>query len=335
MRLFGKDLDSDPVVIAEIGVNHEGDLETAKSLIRLAARSGADAVKFQSYTPERYVSRSQADRFARIDAFALSEDDHLRLKEEATASGVSFFSTPLTEDWVEFLAVTCDALKVASGDLTFEPTVRAVAETDLPVLVSTGMATWSEIDRSIAWIEQQSARPLRDRLALLHCVSAYPAPTSELNLRAIPAMRERYGVTIGYSNHSLELAVCYAAVSLGARVVEVHFTDSREGKTFHDHLLSVEPAELERLVERVSAIAQALGSDAKSIQPSEMGNLENARKGIVAALDISAGTVIQESHLMFARPASEFSADEMKDLLGREIKRSLRRGELIERDDLV
>lgn len=334
MKLFEKDLDREVVVIAEIGMNHEGSLPTARKLIDVAAESGADAVKLQSYTPDRYVSRSQHARFSLVQDFALDQHAHVRLQEAATAAGIAFFSTPLTEDWVDFLAERCDALKIASGDLTFEPTIRAAARTPLPILLSTGMANLSEIARSVSWIEEESAIPSVDRLVLLHCVSAYPPPAHEFNLRAIVSLRESFGCHVGYSNHSRELSACCAAVALGARVIEVHVTDERRGKEFHDHQISAEPSELKRLVRDIAFIAAALGDGEKIAQPSELANRKAARKGVVAARDLPKGRVLERNDLMFARPASEFEAGQIDELLGRQIRSSLQRGELIARDEV-
>ena len=187
MKLFGKDLDTEVAIVAEIGVNHEGDVEAASRLIRLAREAGADAVKLQTYTPERYASASDAARLKRVGSFALSEADLRRLARDADALGIPLFSTPLTEDVVPLLASLFPAIKIASGDLDFEPVIRAAAATGKPILMSTGLGTTPEIETAIGWVRAGSGvQELRDRLILMHCVVAYPTPIEQANVLSIP-----------------------------------------------------------------------------------------------------------------------------------------------------
>lgn len=333
MELFGQDLEQTVAIVAEIGINHEGEIEAASRLLKLAAESGAHAVKFQSYTPVRYASASDPARLERVTSFALSKDDHLRLVEEANGLGIRFFSTPLTEDWVPLLAEVGDAIKIASGDLDFEPVIRAAARTDKPVILSTGLGTLEEVDRAVGWFRDElGGGNLADRLVLMQCVSAYPTPIEEANVQSVPFLAERFGVPVGYSNHVIGPEACYAAVALGAQVLEIHFTDQKIGRTFRDHELSFEPGELADLVQIVPRIRGALGSYGKERQPSEIANWPAVRKGVVAARDLAADTVLSRDDLMFARPASEFRADEIDSLLDRRISQSFKTGELISRE---
>ncbi len=332
MKLFGKDLPREVAIVAEIGVNHEGDPEAALRLIRLAAEAGADAVKFQSYTPARYAASNDAERLARVGRFALDETTHERLAAEAKARGIHFFSTPLSEDWVPVIARLGAAIKIASGDLTFEPVIRAAARTGKPVIVSTGLGTDEEIDRAVGWLtEEIGAGQLGERVVLLHCVVAYPTPIEEANLLAIPFLAERYRVPIGYSNHVMGLDACFGAVALGACVLEVHVTDRREGRTFRDHQLSLLPDELAELVRRTPGFRAARGGFGKPRQPSELAALQAVRKGVVAARDLAAGTVLARDDLMYARPATEFAASELGTLIGRRLKADLKSGMLVPR----
>ena len=332
MRLFGKVLVREVAVVAEIGVNHEGDVEAALRLVRLAAEAGADAVKLQSYTPERYTSASDPERLERVSRFALDEIAHRRIAAEARSLGIAFFSTPLTEDWVPLLAELGPAIKIASGDLTFEPVIRAAAATGKPVVLSTGLGTVAEIDRAVEWVKAEIGdAPLNQRLVPMHCVSAYPAPIEEANLSSVPFLADRYGVAAGYSNHVLGIEACLAAIALGAGLIEVHFTDRREGREFRDHHLSLEPEELARLVRLAPVIRASVGTYGKARQPSESPNLLAVRKGVVAARDLAAGTVLARSDLMFARPATEFASDEVERLVGHRLTRALERGALVPR----
>lgn len=335
MRLFGRDLDREIAIVAEIGVNHEGDEAAARRMIRLAAAAGADAVKLQTYTPARYASASDPARLERVGRFALNEAAHRRLAAAAAEAGVPLFSTPLTEDVVPLLDELFPAMKIASGDLTFEAVIRRAACTGKPVILSTGLGTVDEIDQAVDWMRQEvGADKLPQRLVLMHCISAYPTPIAEANLRSVPFLADRYKLAVGYSNHVFSHDACIAAVALGASVLEVHVTDRRAGRSFRDHHLSFEPAELASLVTAAREVRAALGSYSKAPQASELPNRQAIRKGVVAARDIEAGSVLARDDLMYARPATEFAASELPRLVGRRLGKTLRTGELIRRADI-
>lgn len=332
MRLFGKDLSHEVAIVAEVGVNHEGNIDAALRLVALAAETGADAVKFQSYTAERFASANDPARLDRVRRFGLDVDAHRKLAREAERRGIRFFSTAVTEDWVPLLAELGEAIKIASGDLTFEPVIRAAAATGRPVIVSTGLGTSEEVDAAVAWVRDEIGQaPLAERLVLMQCVSAYPAPLQEVNLLAIPFLRARHGVSVGYSNHVIGLEACLAAVALGAPLIEAHFTDAREQREFRDHHLALLPAEMAELVTRAAAVRAALGSFGKAPQPSELAYRDIVRKGVVAARDLPAGKVLARDDLMFARPATEYPACDVAKLVGRRLTRALRLGELVPR----
>lgn len=332
MRLFGKELDREVVVVAEIGVNHEGDVDAAARLIRLAHEAGADAVKLQSYTPERFASTADLVRLQRVRRFCLNRDAHYRLAGWAKQIGANLFSAAITEDVIPLLAELFPVIKVASGDANFEPIVRGAAATGKPVILSTGNCTVEEIEQALGWCRTEiGTERMRDRVALLHCVSAYPAPIEQASLLSIPFLRERFGLVTGYSNHVLGTEAVLAAVALGARIIEVHFTDRREGRDFRDHAMSFEPPELTQLVGSVRKVEASLGRPGKSLQPAELEIRTAMRKGVVAARDLQAGTLLSRDDLMWARPASEFPAAELPRLIGHRLKVALRRGELVPR----
>ncbi len=321
MNLFGKNLDRDIVLIAEIGVNHEGNVETAAKLIRSSAEAGADAVKFQSYTPKRFIAATDAERLTRIQRFMLDEAAHRTLAKIAKDAGIVFFSSAITEDWVDLIAELSPAIKIASGDLTFEPVIRAAARTGRLLIVSTGCGTVEEIDRTVDWIADEVGREnLAGRLVLMHCVAAYPTPLAQANLASIPFLGARYGVAVGWSNHVLGSDACHAAVALGARVVEVHVTDRKRDRTFRDHELSLEPPELAELAEKLPLIRASIGEYAKAPMPCEISVRDAIRKGVTAARDLPKGTVLCADDLMYSRPASGFPAEQMRNLIGRHIK---------------
>jgi N-acetylneuraminate synthase/N,N'-diacetyllegionaminate synthase len=336
VQLFGKDLDRQVVVVAEIGSNHEGDPEAARRLIRLAAASGADAVKFQTFTPQRFVAADDAERLARIVKFHLDDKAHRELAKEATEAGVAMFSTAVTEDVLPLLAALFPAIKIASGDLDFEPVVGGAARTGKPVILSTGLGEVEEIDRAVEWVMKAiDPTPVAERLVLMHCVSAYPAPLEEANLLSIPFLADRYRLPIGYSNHVIGLEAPLAAIALGASVVEVHFTDRREGRTFRDHHLSLLPVELSELASKAPRVKALRGRFSKSRQPSELPHLWAIRKGIVAARDLEAGKVLTYEDLTFARPATEFRAADLDQVVGRQLAVALRAGSQLRRAHLV
>ncbi|CCQ73070.1 N-acetylneuraminate synthase family protein [Magnetospira sp. QH-2] len=335
MKLFGKNLDHQGVLIAEIGVNHEGSPKKARDLLRLAAEAGADAVKFQSYTPARFISTRDPERFQQVSARALDERTHYLLAEEAAKRGVAFLSTPVTEDWIPLVARLSPVIKIASGDLTFEPIIRAAAATGKPVILSTGLGTETEIEQAIGWVREEIGdRRLKDSLALMHCVSAYPTPIEEANLRSIPFLTDRFALTVGYSNHVIGPEACWAAIALGAPIIEVHFTDEKEGRTFRDHQLSFNPNDLAGLVEAMPRLRAALGRYDKQPQPSELPGLGAMRKGVVAAADLKAGTVLGEDHIMFARPATGIESGRVAEVLGAVLTRDLVQGESLADADL-
>lgn len=320
-------------IVAEIGCNHEGDFKKAMELTHLAADAGADIVKFQSFTPERYVAADNKERQKQITNFALTKKNFIELKHIADQRKIGFMSTPVTEDWVVFLKSLCCAIKIASGDMTFEPVIKAAAKTGKHLILSTGASTLEEIDQAIAWIQEEIGQEkISDYLTLMHCVSSYPTPIEEANILAIPFLREKYNLNVGYSNHVIGMSACLAAVALGATLIEVHFTDKKEGRVFRDHSLSFDFNDLKNFVHLAKEIRKSLGKYDKKVQPSESTNISLIRKGIVAAQDIKAGDTLTQDKLMFARPASEFSANDLSQLIGKKVNRDIMRGYLISKD---
>ena len=330
MYLFNKNLYKEVVVIAEIGVNHEGSLSKAIEMVGLAAATGADAVKFQTYDPWHYASTSDMDRFERVSQFGLSQEDFTLLARESERLGIGFFSTPLEETSVEFVDSLSSVIKIASPDMNFEPTIRGAAATGKALIISTGLGTPEEIDQTLGWVQDEiGSAELRDRVVLLHCVSAYPTPLEDINLLSIPYLADRYPVHVGFSDHTIGLQAARAAIALGATVVEKHFTDSNVGREFRDHELSANPEQMKELVEDARAIKGALGTLGKGRSASEIGNLIPLRKGVVAARDLAEGTILTSDDLMFARPSTQISADRIDEVVGKRLKIALKKGNLI------
>lgn len=333
MKIFDKDLNEDVVVVAEIGVNHEGDLQYALRLLELAAESGADAVKFQTYSPERFVSASDPERLARVTKFALSAEAFEIIAKRAEELKIYAFSTPVTEDVVPLLDSLFSVFKIASGDLTFEPVIRAAAGTGKPVILSTGLGTFEEIETAIDWVRDELGfENVSENLAIMHCVTAYPTAVENANVRSVPWLAKKTGLHVGYSDHVIGLEACYSAIALGASIIEVHFTDNKYERDFHDHALSCDPDDLKQLVRASSRIKSSLGKFSKNPLEEELPNLATARKGIVAARDLEAGHLIEHDDLMFARPATEFSANDITKVIGLTLLEPIKKGELVRRN---
>jgi N,N'-diacetyllegionaminate synthase len=327
MRIGSVDLDHDVLVVAEIGNNHEGDVGLAEELVGLAAAAGAQAVKFQTIVPERLVGPDQTTRLAQLRRFALSAEDHARLARAAAKAGVMFLSTPFDVDSVAMLEPLVPALKVASSDNNFVALLQRIAAANKPVLLSTGMTDLAGARAALdtvrhAWRE----RNVDPGVVLLHCVSAYPTPSEEANLLAIPALAA-LGVTVGYSDHTLGITAAPLAVALGARVIEKHFTIDHDHSEFRDHKLSANPAELKMLVERIREANALLGNGTKRIMPSEAATAIAARRSIVAARDLPAGHAITVTDLTWLRPSGGLRPGQETVLIGRKLRRAVGAGQ--------
>lgn len=331
-----KHFDTNFSIVAEIGCNHEGSVSKAMELICLAHQAGADMVKFQSYTPERYVAANDFMRRERVAKFALSKEDHLKLANLANSLGICFMSTPVTEDWVDFLTPLCKTFKIASGDLTFKPIIDAVIKTNKKIFLSTGASTVDEIDKTVSWIQHSIGnQKLAERLTLLHCVSAYPTPIEEANTLSIPFLRDRYQVPVGYSNHVIGMSACLSAVVLGASVIEMHFTDQKQNREFRDHALSFDFEDLKTFVKLSKEIRLSVGAYEKKVQSCESQQVLLMRKGIVATKNLKAGDILRHEDLMYARPATEFHASDLSTLIGKKINQDIQSGYSLLKSSIV
>ena len=330
------------LIIAEAGVNHNGDMQMARRLIGVAARAGADLVKFQSFRADALVAatapkadyqRATTDKnesqHAMIARLELSRQDHEQLIEECRARGIAFFSTAFDEESLDTLIeLGIDRIKVPSGELTNLPLLRHVASKQLPVILSTGMATLGEIEDAIGVLEDGGVP--RGRITALHCNTEYPTPMQDVNLAAMASIRTALGVDVGYSDHTMGIEVSIAAVALGATVIEKHFTLGR-GLSGPDHSASLEPAELVEMVRAIRNIERALSGDGiKRPSPSEAKNKPIARKSIVAAHGIAAGEAFSAVNLTTKRPGTGISPMRWDEVIGKQAPRAFAADELIE-----
>jgi N-acetylneuraminate synthase/N,N'-diacetyllegionaminate synthase len=327
-----------PYLVAEAGVNHDGDLTTALEMVDLAADVGVDAVKFQMFGSDdlvridapsaAYQGRAKSQHQLLTD-LQLDQTDLAKLAEHARHRGIEFLCTPFSVGALRFLVDELDvvAIKLSSGDLTYSELLRVAAATGLPILLSTGMATMDEIQRALDDLRAGT-------VVLLQCVSQYPAPTGEANLRTLATLQELTGAPVGFSDHSSDTAPSIAAVALGARLIERHFTLDRN-RPGPDHRASLDPADLRRWVADVAAAHAALGDGVKSPQPSEIETRFVARRSLVAGRDLLVGETVMAADLLALRPADGISPQEVDRVVGRTMRRAVDRGRPLRWDDLT
>lgn len=329
------DTDQRVLIVAEIGNNHEGSYASAEEMIGRAVEAGVDAVKFQTFRTEHYVSRRDDARFERLKSFELSGDEFTKLAAVARQEGVIFLSTPFDLDSVRFLDALVPAFKISSGDNTFCPLLDEVARTGKPIMLSTGLADTSRIRQAKAIIETAWAEMgVEAGLALLHCVSSYPVPPAQANLAAIGQLRAEFDCTIGYSDHTLGIEACRVAASLGARIVEKHFTLDKNHSDFRDHQLSADPEEMAELVRAVRQVEVLLGSGEKRPQECEQSAELALRRSISAVRDLASGSVITWADITWVRPGGGLPPGKEYMILGRKVAKPVRRGDRITPESL-
>ena len=330
------------IIIAEAGVNHNGDIDLAKKLVVEAAAAGADLVKFQTFLANKIVSStapkaenqkrttdSGESQFKMIQKLELSRESHEVLIEECRRQGIGFFSTAFDpESFDMLLDLGCvDLIKIPSGEITNLPLLRYMTRLGKPVLLSTGMANLGEVEAAIQVIEA-SGTP-RQLITILHCTTEYPTPMEDVNLRALVSMKQAFGVQVGYSDHTPGIEVAIAAAALGATVIEKHFTLDRN-LPGPDHKASLEPHELKAMVNAIRNIEVALGDGIKQPSCSELINKPIARKSIVARREINAGELFSEDDLATKRPETGISPMFWDEIIGKIARRNFAVDELIE-----
>lgn len=329
------------LIIAEAGVNHNGDIKLAKQLIDVAANAGADIVKFQTFNAGCLVTRtaekasyqahttcpeeSQYDMLRRLE---LNEQMHLELIAHCKIRNIQFLSTGFDIESVNFLvSLGQECFKIPSGEITNLPYLRHVGSLGKNIILSTGMSTLGEVEDAINVLEQ-SGTP-RTKLNVLHCTTEYPTPMIEVNLRSMQSLRRAFGVAVGYSDHTQGVEVAIAAVAMGATVIEKHFTLDRN-MPGPDHRASLEPEELVNMIAAIRNIEIALGDGVKRVTPSEVGNKRIARKSLVARCMIKAGEKFTTENLTVKRPGTGISPMLWDEVLGKKSSRDFYEDELIE-----
>lgn len=327
------------IIIAEAGVNHNGSLKLAKKLVAVAAEAGADYVKFQTFKAENIVSkkaekakyqqqrtRKKESQLQMLERLELTEKDHRKLIEYCEKKSIKFLSTPFDLESIELLkkmGVTIG--KVPSGEITNLPYLQKMASSFDELILSTGMSELDEVEAALKVLLDAGAK--KEKITILHCTTEYPAPMEAVNLNAMITMQKKFGVRVGYSDHTKGIEVPIAAVALGAAIIEKHFTLSRRMKG-PDHKASLEPDELKEMVISIHNIEKALGDGSKKPSLSEQKNLRVARKSIVAARNMSAGHILRKDDIAIKRPGSGISPMLIDEIIGKKLKTSVREDEL-------
>ena len=316
------------LIIAEAGVNHNGSIDLAKQLIDKAVEAGVDIIKFQTFKSEKLVSKAakQAEyqqrnigkkdegQLAMLKKLELSQADHEELIAYCSEKGIRFFSTAFDMDSIDYLhSLNMGLWKIPSGEITNYPYLRKIAKYQEPVILSTGMCELTDIEAALSVLLQFGVT--KEQITILHCNTEYPTPFADVNLKAMLEIGEKFGVQIGYSDHTKGIEVPIAAVALGATVIEKHFTldKNMEGP---DHKASLEPDELKAMVSAIRNIEQALGTGHKTISESERKNIEIARKSIVATRPIKAGELLTEENLTVKRPGNGINPMRWNEVVG-------------------
>ncbi|MBI9033195.1 MAG: N-acetylneuraminate synthase [Bacteroidales bacterium] len=329
-------------IIAEAGVNHNGDITQAFKLIDVAKDSAADAVKFQTIiSPEANISKyalkasyqientgSDEKQIDMIRQLFIRHEQFVEIKKYCDEKQILFLSTPFDVESVYFLnELGLDIFKIPSGEITNLPYLRAIGKLDKQVIMSTGMSNLGEIEKALVVLIENGTQ--RDNITILHCNTEYPTPIKDVNLRAMLTIKEAFpGIQVGYSDHTLGIEVSIASVAMGAKVVEKHFTLDRN-LPGPDHRASLEPHELKNLVSAIRNIEQALGDGIKDVSPSEKKNKSIARKSIVTRCEIVKGEIFTEQNLTVKRPGTGISPMNWDDIIGKKAVRNYAEDELI------
>ncbi|MGM0609435.1 MAG: N-acetylneuraminate synthase family protein [Candidatus Muiribacteriota bacterium] len=335
-----------PYIIAEIGANHNGNMELAKKTIDKAKECGADAVKFQSWDSESLICEAEYNANQKyddnpkkhfgslkemVDKYYLRKDQHFELAEYCKKLDITFCSTPFSKKEVDLLIeINVPFLKIASMDIDNIDLLEYAAKTMKPVILSTGMATIEEIDRAVKVIEQAG----NTQIVILHCVSLYPPDNSEVNLNNIKMLQKVYQYPIGFSDHTFGTSVPIASVALGACLIEKHFTLDKNMEGW-DHEISADPVELKYICEESKKITECLGEYRRVRSDRELEKLKKFRRCIVSARDISKSEVLTKGDLLYKRPGTGIKPYEYPYLIGRKVNRDLKKDEIIKWEDLI
>jgi N-acetylneuraminate synthase/N,N'-diacetyllegionaminate synthase len=336
------------IIIAEAGVNHNGDFELAKILILEAANAGADYVKFQTFKADKLVSKDAQKaeyqktnlkeggdtQYEMLKKLEMSEEWHYKLIKYAKECGIKFLSTGFDEDSIDFLdSLKIDLFKIPSGEITNKPYLEHIAKKGKPVVISTGMSNLQEIKDAIDVFQKYQIS--KNDITILHCNTEYPTPMQDVNLLAMNTIQKVLEINVGYSDHTLGIEVPIAAVALGAVIIEKHFTLDRN-MVGPDHLASLVPEELKQMISSIRNIEKAIsGSGVKQPSDSEKKNLSVVRKSLHYKDDLIKGSIIKKQNLITLRPGNGISPMNYEEIIGKTLSRNVLKNELIKTTDFI
>ncbi len=335
-----------PYIIAEIGANHNGDMNLAKKLIKKAKECGTDAVKFQSWTDKSLISEGEYKKNQKyndspkkhfgslkemVKKYSLSRKQHFELKKYCDVIGIEFSSTPFSKGEVDLLIeLDVPYIKVASMDINNFDLLSYIAKQGKPIILSTGMSTINEIDNAVRVIKEEG----NDEIVLLHCVSVYPPKIEDINLNNISMLRNTFGLPVGFSDHTIGTSIPIASIALGACVIEKHFTLDKDLPGW-DHSISADPEELKYICEESKKVYLSLGTFERKISEEEKKKVKSFRRSIVLKKDMKAGEIIKRDDIDFKRPGTGIRPDETKYVIGRRLKIDKKYDELLKWEDMV
>ncbi len=347
MKLGNKEVKdfSIPYIIAEIGANHNGDMDLARKMIDSAKACGCDAVKFQSWTPDSLVAQEEYDRNQQYDdspkkhfgslkdmveKYYLRPEQHVELKKYCDKIGIEFCSTPFSEDEADLLEeLGVHFYKIASMDINNPGFLKYVARKGKPIVISTGMATLAEIENAVKAIEQEG----QSDIILLHCIAIYPPAYEDINLNNIPMLRQTFGYPVGFSDHTIGISIPLASVALGSCMIEKHFTLDKDLPGW-DHEVSANPEEMRIIVAESRNVVNSLGTFRRTVSQAEEEKKLKFRRSIVAKGNLKQGHILTTDDLSFKRPARGISPDKVKYVVGRKLKRDISQDEIMQWDDM-
>tara|TARA_B100001250_G_C19777258_1_gene780166 strand:+ start:318 stop:1337 length:1020 start_codon:yes stop_codon:yes gene_type:complete len=312
-----------PLLIAEIGGNHEGDFNYAKRLVKLALETDVDVVKLQIYYPDTLVNKFvDPDRYSHFKKFTLSRDQHLELAEMCSLSGKKYLASVWDIDSFSWIDKYSDFYKIGSGDLTALPIIDEIVKKNKPIILSTGLSTFEEIEEIIKYIiSKNKLYNDPNMLAVLQCTSMYPIPENEVNLNVIDLFKEKFNISIGYSDHTEDIEALFLAVAKGADILEFHFTDNKKNKTFRDHKVSLNSNDVVDLINRIKRLNNILGSKMKKPTFSEIQNkhLNSFRRGVFFNKNMKSGTIVKADDLVCLRPNKGIDARQIKKIINKKL----------------
>jgi N,N'-diacetyllegionaminate synthase len=315
--------------IAEAGLNHNGDIQIAKKLIENAKNAGADAIKFQTYKTEEFLSNS-SEYFKFFKNVELTYDDFKELNDFSKKIGITFFSAPFDIESANFLdKIDVPCFKIASGEITNIPLLKHIAKMGKPMIISTGLCNMKEVEDAVnTCIEEGNSQ-----LALFHCVANYPTQPEEVNLTAMETMREKFNIPIGFSDNGESTLVDLAAVSLGANLIEKHYTLKKDMEG-PDHFFSIEPSRMKKLIEEIRVIEKMRGNGKKMPQPSEVSNRPAIRKSIMASKLIQKNTILSKEVLSIKRPGDGIEPKYLGEILGKKVNKEILQDESLKWENI-